>query len=55
MDGWDLRGIVIGIAWDVNPFFIIRKYRTVALINVKIVPLNVGENKSAVTCDAGVA
>ena len=24
MDGWDLRGIAIGIAWDVNPLYFTR-------------------------------
>ena len=52
-------GIALGIVGNVNPFFIIRKCITVVLLNVKIVPLNVRENKtirecdkSAVTCDA---
>ena len=55
-------GIALRIAWDVNPFFIIRECITVVLLNVKIVSLNVRENKtitecdkSAVTCDVGAA
>ena len=55
-------GIALRIAWDVNPFFIIRKCSMVVLLNVKLVPLNVRENKtirecdkSAVTYDAGAA
>ena len=51
---------VLQYLWDVNPFFIIGKRSKVVLLNVKIVPLNVRENKtirkcdkSAVTCDVG--
>ena len=51
---------VLQYLWDVNPFFIIGKRSTVVLLNGKIVPLNVRENKtskechkSAVTCDVG--
>ena len=44
-------GIALGIAGDVNPFFIIRKCSTVVLLNVKIVPLNERENNTIRECD----
>ena len=42
---------VLQYLWDVNPFFIIGKRSTVVLLNVKIVPFNVRENKTIKECD----
>ena len=42
---------VLQYLWDVNPFFIIGKCSMVVLLNVKIVPLNVRENKTIRECD----